>query len=145
VQQYTRSGSRDFIAADSISFHQLQQTFDFEIVNYNYLSGNLSRSLYYSMQMLQSYPGNAYLITNIGRCFNKMYTAQKNHVLGTVVDAPSPVTEKKYNAFLQFLQRLKLPDIASINYYFLTPYATRLSSNADFNKAYAESKQLLNN
>jgi hypothetical protein len=60
------------------------------------------------------------------------------------VDAPSPVAEKKYNAFLQFLQRLRLPDIASINYYFLTSYTAQLSSNADFNKAYSESKQLLN-
>lgn len=144
VQQYATSDSKDFIVDDSAGFRQLQQTFDFEIVNYNYHSGSLSRSLYYSMQMLQSYPGNAYLITNIGRCFNKMYTAQKNHVLGTMVDAPSPLTEKKYNTFLQFLQRLRLNDIASINYYFLTSYTAQLSSHADFNKVYSESKQLLN-
>ena len=74
-----------------------------------------------------------------------MYEAQKNHVLGTIVEAPSSLTEKKYDTFLQFLQRLKLPEIASINYYFLTAYVSQLSSDANFQKVYAESKQHFDN
>ena len=143
--KYFRDDSKDYIVDDSATLRQLQQTFDFEIVNYNYLSGNLSRSLYYSLQMLQSYPNNTFLVTNIGRCFNKMYDAQKAHVLGKIMEAPSPTAEKKYNDFLQFLQKLRLTDIASINYYFLTDYSTKISPDKNFTEVYAKSKQLFNN
>lgn len=145
VQQYENGTGKNFIVTDSVAFKNLQQTFDFEIVNHNYQTGSISRSLYYSLQMLQTYRGNAFLITNIGRCFNKMYQAQKNHELGKIADAPSPANETKYNNFLQFLQQLRLQEIASVNYYFLTPYSAALSSNATFLKAYETGKSNFNN
>lgn len=140
----TTKGVR-FLVTDSATFVHLQRTFDFEIVNYTYQSNHVSRSLYYSMQMLQSYPGNAFLVANIGRCFNKMYDAQKKHEFGLVTDYPSPYAEKKYNDFLQFLQRLRLSDIAAINYHFLTAYNSSFASYKPFTDAYSKSKELFSN
>ncbi len=140
----TTKGAR-FLVLDSAAFVHLQRTFDFEIVNYTYGSGLVSRSLYYSMQMLQSYPGNAFLVANIGQCFNKIYEAQKRHELGLITDAPSPFAEKKYNDFLQFLQRLRLPELAAINYHFLTAYNVSLASYKPFADAYNKSKELFTN
>ncbi len=124
----------DFLVSDSASFRHWQQTFDFEMVNYAFQSGNVSRSLYYSMQMLPFYPGNTYLIANIGRCFNKLYEAQKQHELGKIAELPSPYQEKKYNDFLQFLQRLRLGDIAAINYHFLSAYESHCTSDKMFDE-----------
>lgn len=142
--EYNHPNSSFFVVADSLQFRQLQQTFDFELVDYCYSANNVSRSLYYSLQMLQSYPNNAYLVTNIGRCFNKLYAAQKQHELTTVVDIPSPYQEKKYNSLLQLIQHLRLQEIASINYYFLFAYNQQLAGDAAFTKALAESRKNFN-
>ena len=108
-------------------FKKLQQYFDYEIVEHCYRSDNVSRSFYYSLQMLQTYPDDAYLISNIGRCLNAFYQSQKDHILNRITDLPSPWTDPKYNTVLQYIQRVRLGDFAAHSYYFLQPWQSRQS------------------
>ena len=131
VQQYSKNTARINIVNDSL-FQQLRYQFDYEIIEYCYSSGNVSRSLYYTLQMQEFYPSDVYLITNTIRCLNKMYEAQKNHIMGKITDMPSPYQEDKYNNFLQFLNRLHLQDIVSLSYYYMLQFSQRFTSDKNF-------------
>lgn len=139
VQQYYKAGSRTFVVNEK-QFKQLQNDFDYEVIDFCYRSDNVSRSLYYSIQMLETQPTNAYLITNIGRCINKLFTAQKDHTLGKVVDLPSPYNDKNYNNLLEFIQRVRLTDIGAFSYYYLLHNQNTLMTNEDFLAALIDSK-----
>lgn len=143
VQQYYKSGSRVF-AINEKQFRQLQLDFDYEIIDFCYRTDNIARSLYYTLQMLETQPANAYLITNTGRCINKLYTAQKNHTLSQVTDMPSPYYDKNYNTLLEFIQRVRLNDLGAFSYYFLQQQQSNLLTNEDFLAALIESKANFN-
>lgn len=143
VQQYYNAASRVF-AINEKQFRQLQLDFDYEIIDFCYRSNNIARSLYYTLQMLEAQPANAYLITNTGRCINKLYTAQKNHVLSQVTDMPSPYNDKNYNALLEFIQRVRLGDLGAFSYYFLQQHQNNLLTNEEFLATLIESKTNFN-
>jgi predicted Zn-dependent protease len=143
VQQYYKTNSRTFVLNEK-QFRQLQNDFDYEIIDFCYRSDNVSRSLYYTLQMLESQPANAYLITNAGRCINKLYSAQKSHTLSKVVDLPSPYNDKNYNNLLEFIQRVRLPDLGAFSYYYLKQQPAGLAANEDFLAALIESKDNFN-
>jgi Zn-dependent protease with chaperone function len=139
VDQYYKGNSRTFVISEE-QFERLQNDFDYEIIEHCYRSQNISRSLYYSLQMLPVRRADAYLITNIGRCLNAIYTAQKAHTLGKIVDLPSPYNDKKYDKLLRFIQQLRLPDIAAISYFYLLIYQTELATHENFLEALINSK-----
>jgi mRNA-degrading endonuclease YafQ of YafQ-DinJ toxin-antitoxin module len=143
VQQYRHSNSRAFVVNEKL-FHKLQNDFDFEIIDYCYRSGNISRSFYYTLQMLQLQPANAYLITNVGRCLNELYAVQKAHTLSNSADLPSPYNDERYNTLLHFIQRVRLPDIAALSYYFLQTHQQNLSASEEFLAALINSKANFN-
>lgn len=118
-----------------------QKEYDFEIIAYTFDRDFISNSLYYSLQTLEQYPGDNWLISMIGQSMNRLYEAQKKHELSKIIDLPSPYQEKKYNDFLNFLQRLSLTDIAMINYYFLDSHKDKLLSSEDFVYALIRSKE----
>jgi hypothetical protein len=125
-------------------FRKLQSDFDYEIIDYCYRSGNISRSFYYTLQMLQVQPANAYLITNVGRCLNQLYTVQKEHTLSNSVDLPSPYNDENYNTLLHFIQKVRLPDLAALSYYFMQPHQQNLSLSEEFLAALIHSKANFN-
>lgn len=143
VQQYRNASGRAFVVDEKL-FHKLQSDFDYEIIDYCFRSNNISRSFYYTLQMLQVQPGNAYLVTNVGRCLNELYAAQKAHTLSNSVDLPSPYNEKDYNTLLHFIQRVRLPDIAALSYYFLQAHQQNLSDSEAFLAALIDSKANFN-
>jgi Zn-dependent protease with chaperone function len=139
VDQYYKGSSRRFIISEE-QFKNLQTDFDYEIIEYCYRSENISRSLYYSLQMLPTRRADAYLVTSIGRCLNAIYTAQKAHTLGKIVDMPSPYNDKKYDKLLRFIQQLRLSDIAAISYFYLLIYQADMATHEDFLEALINSK-----
>jgi hypothetical protein len=143
VQQYYKPASRVFVINEK-QFRQLQLDFDYEIIDFCYRSGNIARSLYFTLQLLEVQPTNAYLITNTGRCINKLYIAQKNHALSQITDMPSPYNDKNYNALLEFIQRVRLNDLGAFSYYFLQQQQGNLLTNEDFLAALIESKANFN-
>lgn len=116
------TGNKPVSPMNATAFAQLQHLFDYEIIEHCYNNNEVSRSFYYTLQMLQFRPKDPYLIANTGRCLNSMFLAQKNHELNKIIELPSPYQEEKYNAVLQFIQKVRLMDFAAFSYYFLLPY-----------------------
>jgi Zn-dependent protease with chaperone function len=143
VNKYYKPNTSKFIVNEK-EFLEFKETFDFEIIEYCYKAGHLSLCMYYALEMLHFYPDNAYLHAIIGKCFNNFYTYQKNHQLGNFVDLPNPKFENRYNMLLNFIQNLRLQDIAALSYYFLHQDANRFATNEDFLYALIISKENFN-
>lgn len=127
---------------DSSAFRHLSKLFRYEIVEYAYSSGNYGRSLYFTLELLQNMPSDPYLVSNVGRVFNGMYYAQKDHHLNNFVDLPAPAYPSHYNQLLQFIQNLYIENIASINYHFLDRYRSKLKNYPPFQEAYTTSVRI---
>ena len=136
--------NKDFLVSEA-QFKTLTTNFKFEVVEFCWVSKRISRCLYYALELLEKNPDNVYLVTTIGKCFNEMYSNQKEHTLNRIVDLPSPYADKNYDAFTQFIQNISLTDMASIGHYFLKNYKTKMAGNADFEKALATSNKNLSN
>ena len=118
VQQYHSAEDRKFVV-DENEFNKLKQQFDFEILEYEFESNEVSLCLYQTLQMLRYDQSNPYLMGMVGRCFNSMYKAQVAHELGKIVDLPNPRYDAEYNSLLRLIQNLRLPELGSIAYYYL--------------------------
>jgi len=127
---------------DEKKFGSLQYLFDYEILDYLYSSDRVSKCLYTALQMLQLETNNAYVIGMIGKCWNKIYAAQKNHELGKIVDLPGPDVDEEYNKLLRMIQNLRLTEIASVNYHFLEARAEKCKQSEEFVAALIKSKEL---
>jgi hypothetical protein len=90
--------------------------------------------------MYGAFPDDVFLQAAVGRGLNQIYTHQKEHTLGTVVDLPAPEFESSYNNFLRFIQNLRLTEVAAISYYFMMQHQTQSYSNETFLQALIESK-----
>lgn len=126
---------------DPQQFNLLQQQFAFEEINYCFNREHVSKSLFNAICLLQKHPGNPYLVTLTGKCFNEMYEKQKNHHLNNIVELPSPYKEKNYNTLLEFIGRLSLTDISNLGYQFMKQYSSTLAANTDFNKVFEQSQK----
>lgn len=143
VEQYRKTNSIASPMNEAL-FRRLQQTFDYEIIEYCYRSDKVSRSLYYSLQMLERFPGDPYLVANTGKCLTRLYLEQKNHTLSKVVDLPSPYNDKKYDKLLHFIQRVRLTDLAAFSYYYLLPVQSQYATSEEFVAALIRSKEYFN-
>ena len=143
VKEFQHSNIKNLIN-ESI-FNELKTTFDYEVVEFSFATGHYSKSLYYALQLLDAHSNDPYLITHIGKIFNGLYIAQKNHVLSRVADLPSPYIFPSYNQLLQFIQNLYVNDLAQVNYNFLKSYSSSLEHYTPFKDVYNTSMQISEN
>jgi Zn-dependent protease with chaperone function len=134
------AGSKNVV--DSAAFKHFAKLFQYEVVEYAYSSDNYGKSLFYTLELLQHMPDDPYLLANIGRLFNGIYYAQKDHHLNEYVDLPAPGYAPHYNDLLQFIQNLYPENIASINFHFLDRYYDKLKEYPPFMEAYRTSVQI---
>lgn len=139
VAQYHRSNSKTFVINEGL-FKKLKHDFDYEIIEYCFRTGNISRSLYYTLQMLPGNRSDAYLVSSTGRCLNEIYKAMKAHALSKIVDPVTSSNDKKYNKLIRYIHQLRLSDVASISYFYLLVYQRELSVHEDFLEALITSK-----
>ena len=142
INRKSSAGSLKF-AVDSAKFVSLRQLFRYETIEYAYVSREYTESLFYTIELLQKNPGDAYLVAQVGRLMNGLYAAQKEHTLSKVAALPSPEYSPNYNLLLQFIQNLYLEDIAAISYNYLAQYHPQLDHYANFKNAYEQSARIL--
>jgi hypothetical protein len=135
LEPMVTSGKQDYLISKE-KFDTLRQTFSYEIIEYAFTSDNYTYSLYSTLKLLQQYPGDAYLVTQIGRIMNGCFTAQKSHTLGNHIELPAPYQPANYNILLQFIQNLYFEDFAGIGFNYLKEHATRLNSYSSFQKEF---------
>jgi hypothetical protein len=97
-------------------------------------SKNLGRNLYYSLLILHSGENTPFAVFSIARCLNYIYNSQKEHLLGTVTDKETRGYPENYNLLLRMLDRLRLEEIANLNYNFCMQYKGELSLYEGFNE-----------
>jgi Zn-dependent protease with chaperone function len=131
VQKYNKPSNKKFIVSKE-RFEQLKNEFDFEIINFCLEKKDISRSLYYSLEMVNAMPENVYLHTVIGKCLNAIYSSQKKHELGKIVDLPKSVLPEEYNNLLHLIQNLRLNEIAAISYYYMQQFSGKYDNDSEF-------------
>jgi len=144
IEKIAQENTRKFLQPEQ-QFAEVQMRFQFEIINYCIAQKKVSRAMFYAVQLLEKYPENSYLVGTAGECFNEMYIKQKEHLLNTIAELPSPYREKKYNTILEFISRLSLKDINSLGYYFLKQYTGKFNNDENFKKIYEKSNQYFKN
>lgn len=125
------SGGEKFLV-DKGLFHKLRKDFFVEITEQCYREKNLSRNLYYSLLLLQSGENLPVAVYSVARCLNTIYTAQKNHKLGTTIDSEKSAYPKDYNLLLRMLDKIRLEEIASLNFHFCKQYEQAMSNYESF-------------
>lgn len=140
VSPTTPEGRKVYIQ-EREQFVQLQQLFAFEEVNHCFHSGNIAKSLFHALKLVDKKIDDPFLATTIGRCFNELYEKQKNHRLSEIVELPSPFREKNYNTVLEFISNLSLRDIAGIGYHYMNQYNSLSSTNTAFAEAFELSRK----
>ena len=131
---------KKFIMNESL-FKQLKKDFFVEMTEQQFKSNNLSRNLYYSLQMLQSGENTYYAKFAIARGLNIMFESQKSHRLGTITDKETRGYPADYNILLRMLDHLKLEEIANINYNFCMQHTAEMSAYAGFNEEMSKTQQ----
>lgn len=127
---------------DKARFDTLKNDFRYEIIAWSHTANNYTRSLYFTLVLLQQKPDDLYLVAHTGTLLNSIHAAQKAHTLGKYIDLPSPGYPASYNLLLQFIQNLYLENLASISYHFLNRHHAQLKGYEPFKTAYSASIQI---
>jgi hypothetical protein len=125
-------------------FNQLQSDFRYEVVEFEFNSKNYSRSLFFSLQLLDEHQNDLYLVTMIGKSLNSILEAYKAHQLSKVTDLPAPGNSAKYNVLCQFIQNLYPENIANISYQFMLKHRSGMSESTEFTNAFNEAAKAVN-
>lgn len=76
VVKYQSASSLKNVVNES-KFNELKNTLRYEIVEYAFTSDNYTKSLQYTIKLLQDHPSDPYLVTQTGKIFNGFYNAQR--------------------------------------------------------------------
>ncbi|HKB45040.1 MAG TPA: M48 family metallopeptidase [Chitinophagaceae bacterium] len=125
------TGGQQFLV-DEKEFNQLKKDFFIEITEECYKEKKLSRNLYYSLLLLQAGENIPLAVYSVARCLNQVYENQKNHSVGNLINTESRTYPENYNVLLRMLSRLRLDEIATLNYYFCQQYQSQMKGYAGF-------------
>lgn len=132
-------GLRRFMV-DSLLFTQLQHKMEMEMAGYAYASGNISRAMYYGLNLSLKYPSGSYPIMLTGACMNTLYDAMVTHKLRTIAELPGLREESQYDAFKVFLENLRASDMAALSYYYHIRYGQLAGNETPFKGSVEKSK-----
>ena len=124
----THTTGKDFLV-DENYFQKLKEELLLEMIEHTYQSDNLSRNLYYNLQLLQQQKQSNLAAYFIVRDLNKLYEQQKKHKAGLLVDTENKFYAEDYNQLLRLLNRIRLDELAQMTRAFCNRY---LSSLKDF-------------
>ena len=128
--QKTKLGQK-FIVNESL-FGQLKKDFYVEFAEEQFRANNIGRNLYYGLQMLQNNENFPYAVYSIARDLNLLYENQKNHRVGLIAGKETRGYPEDYNLLLRMLDRLRLEEIANLNYNFCMQYKAQMSAYTGF-------------
>ena len=124
----SNNAGKNFLV-DENYFQKLKEELLLEMIEHTYQSDNLSRNLYYNLQLLQQQKQSNLAAYFIVRDLNKLYEQQKKHKAGLLVDTENKFYAEDYNQLLRLLNRIRLDELAQMTRAFCNRY---LSSLKDF-------------
>ena len=135
--------SKKQFIVDEKEFNKLKKDFFVEMMDQCYKNENLSRNLYYSLLLIQSNENMPVAIYSAVRCLNKIYYNQKDHKLGLMTDTENRSYTADYNNLLRMLSRLRLEELANIDYFFCKKYAEQMKNYTVFEKEKNKAENLI--
>jgi hypothetical protein len=124
------ASGKKFLVDESF-FQKLKKDFFPEITEQEFRNDNLTRNLYYSLLMLQNGDNMSMAVYSIARDLNLLFQRQKDHKLGDI-EKEGRNYPADYNLLLRMVDRLKLDEIATINYYFCKRYESQMTAYDGF-------------
>ncbi|HUR66854.1 MAG TPA: M48 family metallopeptidase [Chitinophagaceae bacterium] len=131
---------KEFLVNESL-FTRLKQEFIPEMMEEIYKRGNVGFNLYLALQMLQDEKYKPLAIYAIARDLNRIYTSQKQHELGLIIDSENRRYDEEYNQLLRMLSRLRLSEIADLNLHFCTFYRNEMKEYEGFEDQFKQATQ----
>jgi len=125
------AGGQKFMVNEEL-FNRLKKEFYVEMTEQEYRDENLGLNLYYCLLMLQGRENIPVAIYSIARDLNLAYEGRKNHTIGNMFSAESRWFPADYNLLLRMLSRLRLEEIAALNYYFCSQYKDQMAGYDGF-------------
>lgn len=114
-------------------FTRLKKELFLEIAAQCYRENQLSRHLYFSLQLLQADSSYVPLAAwSIARCLNTLYEKTKEHQIGSSVDKEGEEWSAGYNQLLRMLSRIRLEELAQLNFQFCRRYVAQARSYPGF-------------
>ncbi len=118
IKKVASGKTAKFLQAET-KFSEIITRCDFEMVEQAYTYGNLSRSIYYSLQLLEKYPENTYLNTILARSFQRIYEVRTDHEAFNYIDLPSNYYKEDYKELLNILQNMRSKEVLKLSYHLL--------------------------
>lgn len=122
---------RDFLVDEQL-FNQLKKDLIIEMVEECYAGGNISRNLFYSLQLLNEQKNVSLAVYSIARDLNKLYEQQQSHQLGLNIDSENKRFPEGYNLLLRMLNRIRLDELAELTYHFCRQYQHQMKDSREF-------------
>jgi Zn-dependent protease with chaperone function len=137
----TGKGTQRFLA-DSVYFTALKVKMEMEMAGYAYASGNVSRAMYYGLNLTKKYPDQSFPVVLTGQCMNALYDAMVAHRLRTIAELPGLKEENGYDVFKIFLENIRSADMAALSYYYHQKYLRVAGKDPDFSSSWNKSKSI---
>jgi len=126
---------------DEKFFYQLKKDFFPEMTEQEFRNDNLAKNIYYSLLLLQSGGDyTSFAVYSVVRDLNVLFQRQKDHQLQDV-EKENRDEPDDYNLLLRMIDRLKLDEIASINYYFCRKYESVMAGYNGFTEESNKAKK----
>lgn len=106
------------LQADSV-VNKMIRVAKYETLLSEYQYDNIDLCLFHTLKLVQEEPDNIFLHMLVGKCFNLLYRAQKEHRFSTYVSLVNIYSPKKYKRFIEFLNNLRLIELGNIAYHYL--------------------------
>ena len=127
----TSAAGSDFLV-NELLFNQLKKDFYIEMIEQQYRDENLTRNLYYTLQLLQNGEQLPFAIYSVARALNKIWQAQKDHEIGTMIERERREYPADYNLLLRMVDRMRLDEIAQLNLAFCSYYQQQMEEYEGF-------------
>ena len=114
-----------------------------EILEHSYRDQNLGMNLYYSLVLLEQKKQLPLAVYSVARCLNEIYENQKDHTLGLKVGSESRAAPPDYNLLMRMLSKLRLEEIAAINYHFCKKFEGQMSGYRGFAEEMRKAQALM--
>jgi predicted Zn-dependent protease len=130
-------------------FKRIVTACDFEIIQQAYDFNQLDIALFYTLQMLEKYPNNAYLHAMVGKIFYVFFRARNDHKSFDYVPKPNSNSnsdlDSNYNEVLIFFNNIRTSEVAKLAYHYMSQQDGALLKNEEFYYAYALSVMMNGN
>lgn len=119
IRPFGPTTGRRLFVRDSAYFHQKFRKFDYEFIQGWIHLEEYGRGMFFTLKQLENNPDDPFLLGALMEIMRRIHKLQKDHILSDHVQKPSSDHEKEYRQILEFLENIRLSELAKLGYYFM--------------------------